>query len=247
MGLAGLLTVLSSASHAQTEPLIPARVARVIDPETHQPSIYFPQAPLPAGWRKSLGLVFTATPPEITEEVRVAIPAIDFNLQRGLSKHWYLAGRVQTQLVQSNVSLGPRWARSLTDRLYVGAGIDGVGWFGALAIKNVFNSQAYGFQTIPNLALGYRLTRDLQLTVRTEAIMDLYYRSTVGTLAVENNNRRFNGVAFAFVLEQPFYRQQHVTLGLRASYANFNWQFWSLYDTFDRNFFYPQVFFAFIL
>lgn len=216
-------------------------------PTERQPGIYFPQAPLPGEWRKSLGLVFTSTPPEITEEIRVIVPAIDVNLQKRLSKQWYLSGRIQTQVVQSNLALGPRYATRLTDKLFVGLGIDGVCWFGALTIKDVFNSQALGLQTIPNVSLGYRPTRDLQLTFRTEGVMDLYYRSRAGSLEIEYKRRQLNGVAFVFALEQPFYKQRHVSLGVRALYSNFNWQFWSLYATFERDFFYPQLFFDFIL
>lgn len=224
-----------------------AREARQLKPENYQPGIYFPQAPRPGEWRKSVGLVFTSTPSEITEEVRVSVPAAEFNLQKGLSKHWYLISRLQTQFVQSHLQLGFRYATPLTERLYVSAGGDVAGWFGALSVKDVFNSQAMGLQFFPNASVGYRLTRDLQLTFRTEAIMDAYYRSKVGTLAIEYNRRQFNGVAFTFVLEQPFYKQQHVSLGLRAAYSNFNWQFWSLYSTFQQDLFYPQLFFDFIL
>ncbi len=212
-----------------------------------QPGIYFPQAPQPGEWRKSLGLVITSTPPEITEEIRISVPAVDFNLQRGLSKHLFAVSRVQTQFVQTNLMLGLRWATPLTNRLFLSAGYEASGWFGALQIKDVFNSQAYGIQNFPNLSVGYRLTKDLQLTVRSEAIIDFYYRSQVGNIAVEYKRRAVNGVAFSFLLEQPFYKKQYVTLGLRAAYSNFNWQFWSLYDTFDRNLFYPQLIFAFIL
>jgi hypothetical protein len=228
--------LIASSATAQSEINVP-----------EQPAIYFPQAPEPGEWRKSLGLIFTTTPPELTEEVRVTVPAIDFNLQRGLSKHLFAVGRVQTQIVQSNLTLGLRWATPITTKLFASAGYDVSGWFGALKVKDVFNSQAYGVQSFPNISVGYRLTRDLQLSVRSEVIIDMYYRSSVGTLAVEDKKMSFNGVAFSFILEQPFYNKQHVTLGLRAAYSNFNWQFWSLYDTFDRDLFYPQLFFAFIL
>ncbi|UFH55429.1 hypothetical protein [Spirosoma sp. KNUC1025] len=220
---------------------------RYVQPDARQPAIYFPQAPLPGQVRKSIGLVFTTTPPELTEEIRVSVPAIDFHIQRGLTDHLYAIGRIQTQIVQSNVALGLRYAAQLTDRLYIAPGFDATGWFGALQIKDVFNSQAYGVQTFPSLSVGYRFTRDVQFTFKTEAIMDLYYRSKVGNLAVVYDRRQVNGVAFTFMLEQPFYNKQHVLVGFRAAYSNFNWQLWSLYDTFDRNLFYPQLLFGFIL
>ena len=212
-----------------------------------QPGLYFPQAPPPGTWRESIGVVFTTTPPELTEEIRVGVPAIDFNIQHGVSKRIFLTARLQTQIVQSNLGVGVRWAKPLSDQLFVSAGWDATIWAGALQIEDVFNSQAYGVQTYPNVSVGYKLTRDLRLTMKSEAIMDLYYRSQVGSLAVEYNRRRVNGFAVSFVLEQPLYRQRHVSLGLRAAYSNFNWQFWSLFDTFDRNLFYPQLIFGFIL
>lgn len=246
------LLLISLCTHAQQPTLKPKRVLppehpRYVPPDVQQPEIYFPQAPLPGTWRKSIGAVFTTTPPELTEEIRVSVPAFDFNLQRGLTKHLFFTGRLQTQLVQSNLGLGLHWATSLNKRTFLSIGYDVHPWFGALQIKDVFNSQAYGVQSFPSVSVGYRLTRDVQLTVKSEAIIDLYYRSQVGNLAVVYDRRRINGVAFSFVLEQPFYGNHHVSLGFRAAYSNFNWQLWSLYDTFDRNLFYPQLIFGFIL
>lgn len=231
----------------QPKRVLPVEHPRYVTPETRQPAIYFPQAPLPGKTRKSIGLVFTTTPPELTEEVRVSVPAIDFNIQHGITKHLYLNGRVQTQFVQSNIGLGLRWSSQLTERLFIAPGIDATGWFGALLIKDVFNSQAYGAQAFPSLSVGYRFTRDVQITVKPEVIMDLYYRSQVGNLAVVYDRQRINGYAFTVMLEQPLYHKQHVLVGFRAAYSNFNWQLWSLYDTFDRNLFYPQLLFGFIL
>lgn len=226
---------------------VSSALAQATEPWPAQPGIYFPQAPPAAKWRRSIGAVFTTTPPELTEEVRVSVPAIDLNIQRAFGRHLYAVGRIQSQLVQSNLGVGLRWATPITNRLSASVGYDVHGWFGALLIKDVFNSQAYGIQTFPNVSVGYRLTRDLQVTLKSEAIIDLYYKSQVGSLAVEYNRRQINGVAFAAVLEQPFYNKTHVTVGIRAAYSNFNWQLWSLYDTFDRNLFYPQLIFGFIL
>ncbi|GAB2549034.1 hypothetical protein [Spirosoma aerophilum] len=224
-----------------------AAMAQTPDPWPTQPSIYFPQAPPAGKWRRSIGVIFTTTPPEITEEIQISVPAVDFNIQHAIGRRFYWQGRIQTQFLQSNLGLGLRWATPVTNRLSVGAGYDVNGWFGALKIKDVFNSQAYGIQTFPNVSVGYRLTRDLLLTVKSEAIIDLYYKSQVGPLAVEYNRRQVNGVAFTFMLEQPFYNKRHVSVGIRGAYSNFNWQLWSLYDTFDRNLFYPQLIFGFIL
>ena len=238
-----LLPVLVAAQRRE----LPASNPRAIDSTVHQPAIYYPQAPRPGEWRKSIGVVFTTTPPAITEEVRLRVPAIDFNLQRGFPRHFTLVSRLQTQFVQSNLSLGIRWSWPVTDRVFMAVGNDVHVWAGALKIKDVFNSSAYGLQNIPNLSLGYRFTRNLQLTLRGEGITDFYYRSQVGSLAIDYRGRRVNGVAFTAVLEQPFYGHRHVSLGFRAAYSNFNWQFWSLYDTFDRELLYPQVIFNFIL
>lgn len=233
--------------YAQRKPIGQANVTQTIDAETQQPTLYFPQAPRPGEWRKSIGLVFTTTPPELTEEVRVSVPAIDINLQRGLSNRWFVVGRLQAQFVQNHLTFGVRWATSLTDRLSVSVGDDVGGWGGALRIADVFNSQAYGLQNYPNASLGYQLRKNLQLTLKSEAIIDLYSRLQVGTLATVRDRNELNGMAFTIVLEQPFYQRQSVSLGFRAAYSNFNWQFWSLYDTFDRHIFYPQVVFGFIL
>lgn len=248
------LLLISLSANAQRQrrelrprPILPPEHPRYVTPDKRQPEIYFPQAPLPGQVRKSIGLLFTTTPPELTEETRVSIPAIDFNIQRGLTKHLYAVGRIQTQIIQSSLGAGLRWATPLTDRTFVSAGFDATGWLGALQVEDVFNSQAYGIQVFPNVSAGYRLTKDVQLTVRGEGIMDLYYRSQVGNLAIVYNKRRVNGFAVTFVLEQPFYNSHHVSVGFRAAYSNFNWQLWSLYDTFDRNLFYPQLIFNFIL
>ncbi|MBO0933728.1 hypothetical protein [Fibrella aquatilis] len=230
--LGGLL--LAFAAEAQT------------DSVERRPGIYFPQAPKPGQWRRSMGVTFTVAPPELTEELRISIPAADFNIQRGLGRHLYLVGRVQSQLVQSSGTIGIRYALPLSKRFFVSVGDDMNGWYGFLKIKNVFDSYAVGLQNYPNVSIGFRPASDLQYTLKAEAILDLYYRSAAGGLDVEQRGSSRNGYAFTFVLEQPYYHKRHVSVGIRAAYTRFNWQFWALYSTFDKRLFYPELLFNFI-
>ncbi len=217
------------------------------DAVEQRPGIYFPQAPQPGQWRRSLGLTFSPAPPELTEELRISIPAIDFNLQRGISRHLYLVGRFQTQLVQGSGTIGLRYALPLSKRFFVSIGDDINGWYGVLEIKNVFNSQAFGLQNYPNVSLGFRPSPDLQFTLKAEAILDLRYQSSVGGLGVSQGRQPQNGYAFTAVLEQPYYHKRHLSVGFRAAYTRFNWQFWALYSSFDKKLFYPEIIFDFIL
>jgi hypothetical protein len=228
--------------------LLTIKVAQAqLDIVEQRPGIYFPQAPQPGQWRRSLGLTFSPAPPELTEELRISIPAIDFNLQRGISRHLYVVGRFQTQLVQGSGTLGLRYAVPLSNRLFVSIGDDMNGWYGVLKIKDVFNSQAFGLQNYPNVSLGFRSSPDLQFTLKAEAILDLRYQSSVGGLGVSSGRQPQNGYAFTAVLEQPYYHKRHMSVGFRAAYTRFNWQFWALYSTFDKKLFYPEIIFDFIL
>ncbi len=228
--------------------LLPKLVAQAPPDSVEQrPGIYFPQAPQPGHWRRSLGLTFSPAPPELTEELRISIPAVDFNLQRGLSRHLYLVGRLQTQFVQSSGTLGFRYARPLSERVFVSIGDDMNGWFGILKIKDVFNSQAFGFKNFPNVSVGFRPSPDLQFTLKAEAILTLYYQSAVGGLSVSQRGQSQNGYAMTVVLEQPYYHKRHMLIGLRTAYTRFNWQFWPLYSTFDKHLFYPEILLHFIL
>lgn len=222
-------------------------VAQETNPWPAQPGVYFPQAPPLHTWRKSLGVVLTTTPVALTEQTQLRLPVVDIIVQRALGRRFYLAGRVQTQFLQTNVGIGLHYALPITNRLSVSAGIDLTSWYGFLPIKNVFNSQAYGIQTFSSVSVGYRLARDIQITAKSEVIINQFYWSKAGSLTIRYPQRAVNGAAVSFVVEQPFYKKQVVSLGFRASYVNYNWQFWSLYSTFDRYTFYPQVLFGFVL
>ncbi len=212
--------------------------------ESGSPFIYYPST-LPAKtWQLALGATFTTPPKELTEEVQVRAPAIDFHALYGLPSHFYLDGRVISQLLQNHISVGGRWTRSMGD-FSVGAGYDVAYWFGFLTIGG-FDSKANGWINYPSVTIGYN-TGDVRLLFKTEAILNLFYRSYVGENEVESDANTFSGMSFMLAMEQPFWKDTHVTFGFRVTYTKFNWIMWSLYTTFDRYLYYPEFIVGFML
>ena len=213
--------------------------------DTKHKIIYFP-SPMESKWRASIGIDLTTMPEDITEEFHYRIPAIDYHVNRKVTNKIYLDGHLFTQLLQNLVTIGPRWSTNLSDRLSFSMGDDIGWWFGFVNVEG-FKSRGNGWQNYPNVSVGYRFRKNLFLTLKTEAIMNLGVQTHTGDISVKSDERLFSGGSVMVALEQPFYKQKSLTLGFRAIYTNFFWQTWSLFENFDRNIFYPQVIIGLIL
>lgn len=213
-------------------------------PAAQQKFVSFP-LPMNQPWKASMGVSFTTLAQDVTEEQHLRVPCGDFHLLRKLSEHSYLDGRVSFQVFQNMVSLGPRWAFPLTHRISMSVGNDVAWWFGFINVEG-FKTTGSGFQNYPNVSLGYRFNKSILLTLKGEAIMTLSIKAKTGDVPVTSDHRLFGGSAFTATLEQPFYGKKSLSLGFRFIYTDFFWQTWALFETFDRNIFYPQLLIGFI-
>ena len=211
-----------------------------------QSYIFFPYPIYGNKWHSSIGFTLTQMPRDITEEVQVRAPAGDYHVTRKLFKGFYLDGRINFQIVQNHFSLGPRWAYILNNRFSFSVGDDFAWWFGNLNVGD-FKTKANGWLNYPNASIGYRIRRSLLLTLKMEGTVNLSYFSKVGDQLTSYSHNTYTGWAASLILEQPFYKRNNFILGFRAQYTNFFWQTWSLYETFDRKLFYPEVIIGFIL
>ena len=208
-------------------------------PRIYAKSVFFPY-PMEKHWKSSLGFVLTTMPQEITEEQHYRVPAIDFHVLKKVSKRLYLDGRINAQVLQNMVSLGPRWATPITNKLSVAVGDDVAWWFGFITTEG-FKTRGGGWLNTPNLSLGYQFNNKILLTIKAEALMNLSFKAHAGENLVAGNYRLFSGSAFSIILEQPLYNHHSLTLGFRAIYTDFFWQTWALFETFQRNIYYPEV------
>jgi hypothetical protein len=214
-------------------------------PIQQQKRIYFPY-PMDRNWQTSVGFTATTMPYEITEEIHFRVPAGDFHVLRKLGDKTFLDGRINFQVVQNILSLGPRWATPVSKRTSLALGADMAYWFGVINTQGL-KTKGSGWQTYPNLSFGYRFNKAILLTLRAEAIMNLGIKTYAGDAKVATDYRLFSGSAYSVILEQPFYGKKSLSLGFRAIYSNFFWQTWTLFEPFDRNLFFPQVIVGLIL
>lgn len=185
-------------------------------------------------------------PRAITEELHFRVPAAEFHVLKNIKKHLYLNGAAQIQVIQNRITLGPRLAAKLSDRLSMAIGNDLAFWFGNIDIQFI-KTKGRGFQNFPNLSLGYRFNKAILLTVKAESIMNFGVNTTAGETKVQSDYRLFSGSAFSVMLEQPFAGSKSMALGFKAIYTDYHWQTWTLFENFDRNLFYPQFIVALLL
>src|SRR5829696_136619 len=212
----------------------------------NQPYIFFPYPMDTKKWHVSLGFTLTAMPEDVTEEVQVRAPVLDLHAIRKLSKSLYLDGRLQTQFLQGHISAGIRWAHIINERLSLSVGDDFAWWHGKLEIAS-FDTKANGWQNFPNASLGLRFKDKVLMTLKGEALLNLGYKTSIAKGISQTKGFEFSGWGGSIILEQPLGKKSHIITGLRGQYTNFFWQTWSLFETFDRRIFYPEVIVGFIL
>lgn len=196
--------------------------------------------------RSSIGFQLLTTPEDITEEVRIRLPVLDWHAMRRINDHFKLEGRLLTQVLQSHISAGLHWTKPLGKDLYFSAGDDIGYWFGFLTFAG-FNSKASGVLNYPNFSVGYKTKKELLITFKAQCSINLYYTSENGTESFSSTDNYYNGETFTIALEQAFYNKKHLTLAVSAINNRFLWQTWALFYKTDRKIFYPQITVGFIL
>lgn len=215
-------------------------------PESKHAAIIFPYPMYKEKWRSSIGVSLLTTPEDITEETQIRVPTIDFRLLRKISSHLIAEGRINSQIIQNQFTLGLRWILPISGKLFFAAGADLGYWFGFLTIEG-FNSKASGWLAYPHASLGYRTARNLLITARVQSSVNLYYKAFNGSEELSSRTIFYNGETFSIALEQPFYHHKHIALAFSAIYNYFYWQTWPLFYQNNRKIFYPQITVAFIL
>lgn len=225
--------------------VLPRTISAQDLPIEEQKFIYFPH-PMTQKWSTSIGITATTLPYDITEELHYRVPALDVHVIRKVSDKINLDGRLTSQVLQNQLSLGARWTTKLNDRFSVAAGDQFGYWFGFVNFAG-FKSRGSGWQNTPNVSVGYRFNKQVLLTFKADAIMNFNIKTYAGKQPVVTDYRFFSGSSYTIAVEQPFFGKKNLTLGFTALYTDFFWQTWPAFESFDRNIFFPQLLIGLIL
>lgn len=205
----------------------------------HFKGVFFPY-PMDRPAKFSIGFTNTTMPYDITEELHFRVPALDVHLLKRLSPKLAFDLRGSLQGFQNLITAGPRWATELNDRYSLSIGDDVGFWFGFLSLEGI-KTRGYGYQNLPNFSIGRRFKKKVLLTFRADAQMNFGIKTYARNTELTGEHRLLSGSSYSIVLEQPFYGKKALSLGFRAIYTDFFWQTWTLFESFDRNIFYPQI------
>jgi hypothetical protein len=208
--------------------------------------IFFPSPAVQPPWSFSIGIHTFTTPQDLTEEVRVRIPALDLHALRRLPAGFSVDARLLAQVLQNHLGFGVEWAAQLSDKFTFGAGDELAYWRGNMPIQG-FDAKAHGWMNYPSVSLGFRSRRDLLFTAKGELLITMKKSFTIEGNPNTMETDRLSGYAFSLFMEQPFFKRTQITLGFTLAYAKFMWATWSLFQTFDRALLYPQITTALLL
>ena len=195
-------------------------------------------------WQWSAGLSLSTLPKEIVEEELNQSPALDINSRLGLPWGFSADVRLLIQVLTNHIAVGGKWSHAFGP-LSLSLGDDAAWWFGFLTIEG-FDNSANGWLNYPNITVGYDFGR-FRLSVRGELLLVLSYASYAGTNLLASDKNGFGGFSASVIIEQPFWKNTHVTLGFKASYLRYFYQSWFAYETFNRYLFVPELSVGFIL
>ncbi len=209
------------------------------DTSSSTPRLFYPAPLSPWQWQGSVGLTVATLPKDIVEEELNQSPAIDLHSRLGFPLGLSLDGRLVVQVLTNHISIGAKWSYRF-GRFALSVGDDIAWWFGFLTIEG-FDNSGNGWLNYPNLSIGYDFGA-FRIALKAEALLVLSYTSYAGENLISSDRNSYGGASVAFVIEQPFWKSTHVTLGLKASSLRFFYQSWFTYETFNRFLFIPQLF-----
>jgi len=215
-------------------------------PEARRHAAFLSPRVLQPGELSFFASLTQAQPPEyiIEESALLRLPLLTASSRIGLSGPLLGEISISTNVATLHVAAGPRVAFE-RDRLSVSAGFSVAFWYGRLDLSG-FDSQLQGWIHYPSLSLGWRFDG---FTISTEAqlILSTSLSARLGDLRIERATDTFSGVTIAVHVEQPLWKDQIVSLGVRAYWTKLYYPSWAAFPAYERHFWIPELTVGFVL
>ncbi len=189
-----------------------------------------------------LGGSFTLLPLPVAENEYPA-PAFDVQYKRGLYKNFILAASLSTNYFTNLLHAGIQWNFNINN-LSIGIANDVGGFFGFINIEGQFNeNKAMAFYDLPIFRIGYRFDK-FSISMSWAASYIFVSHNDVSGLIAEGPQNKINDIYCTIAIEQPFLKDNLLSVGFSLNYSRSPYQSWMLYNTLDEYLYLPEFFFA---
>lgn len=192
----------------------------------------------------AVGLSLTVLPQPLTEYPSPA-PMLDIRwrlaVPMGLQAYGRLGSNIATSLAQAGLS----YSRDLGPASF-GMGYSVAYVYGNLTFIDGFNTTQHRWINYPMVQASLELDKVL-LSGRFELEVTTALESRIETQVVNSAGSKITGAQLTVALEQPFWKNTHVILGVTLAYSSNPYQAWFLYNTFSDRLFSSELFIGFIL
>jgi hypothetical protein len=145
----------------------------------------------------------------------------------GLSFH----GSYSTNIVTHNIQLGPRWSRQF-DRFSLQFGYDVSFIYGKLE-QFGFDNEVLMWMNYPSVAFGLAFN-PFTVYFKTEASIITFAQQYTDNIEQSSDFNLINGITFTLLAEQPFWKDNYLSLGVRINYLRLYYPVWLVFPTWDR-------------
>jgi hypothetical protein len=192
----------------------------------------------------SMGAALTILPQPLTEYPTPA-PMVDLHWRLGLPFETSIYGRAGSNIATTLANMGLMWSFTF-GRGSIGVGVSEMYMYGNITYVDGFNTVQHRWSTYPMVAASWSFPA---FTVSGRFEVE-YMTSQVRTIAdqtVTTAQDQLNGGSLTLAIEQPFWKNTHVSMGVTLNYTRNPYQAWFLFNTFRDKMFYPELFVGFML
>jgi hypothetical protein len=192
----------------------------------------------------SAGLSLVILPQPLTEYPTPA-PMVDLrgklNMPLGLAAYGRAASNIATSILQG----GGMWGASVGDfSASVGYSVAFV--YGVIDYVDGFNTKQRRWINYPMATVGWSFPK-ATLTARFEVEITTSKISEIEGQPTNAERNLVTGGAFTLTLEQPFFADRHILIGMTLQSSSDPYQAWFLYNQFQDRLFSSEFFIGFIL
>ncbi len=209
-------------------------------------SFFYPSLMQKKEYKHEFSVALAKLPEEQIEATSAWIyaPLFTYHAKYGLPKNFNLSGEVSTNIITYFFKPGVQWGYDF-GKLSVGLNANFAFWFGQLH-QFGFDSKVKAWDASGGAAVGIKFEK-FTLTFLFEADYITSLKQKAGDIVTTTKKNFLNALNFSVFIEQPVWKDNFMTLGVRFNHSKIYWPAWAVFPSWDRFFFVPEVFVGFAL